>query len=386
MQISLGTRKPFGRITQTHYGKLTSIIMEFCDNGDLFHKITTHRKKEKLMDENEIWNIFIQTVRGLKELHDHKIFHRDMKSANIFLMSSGIVKIGDLNVAKIAKKGMLCTQTGTPYYASPEVWKDKPYDSKSDVWSLGCILYEMAALKPPFRADTMEGLYKKVIKGDYDRIPGYYSQDLSNVISLMLQVKPNQRINCDALLELPMIQKRINEQLWLEVDQADYNFEMLNTIKVPQNLLFLSDKLPRANYEPLKLRRSMIPITQTSVDLTNVRNTNVYLSLNISNPPQKSESRNSSLNKKRNFKLPNLSNQDILSKKPSEKENSNVNSIIKQFQNRELKKKVEFALANKALLDLNADLMKINGLSLNKVASTIPVKRIPKNIKLAPIK
>lgn len=72
-----------------------------------------------------------------------------------------------MNVSKVAKKGLLYTQTGTPYYASPEVWKDQPYDSKSDVWSLGCVVYEMAALKPPFRAEDMEGLYKRVIRGIY---------------------------------------------------------------------------------------------------------------------------------------------------------------------------------------------------------------------------
>jgi NIMA (never in mitosis gene a)-related kinase len=67
-----------------------------------------------------------------------------------------------MNVSKLAKKGLLMTQTGTPYYASPEVWKDLPYDNKSDIWSLGCVVYEMCALKPPFRADDMEGLFNKV--------------------------------------------------------------------------------------------------------------------------------------------------------------------------------------------------------------------------------
>lgn len=93
-------------------------------------------------------------TRGLKALHKLRILHRDMKSANIFLAkdpantSSFTVKLGDLNVSKVAKgaAGLLYTQTGTPYYASPEVWKDQPYDSKSDVWSLGCVLYEVVAL------------------------------------------------------------------------------------------------------------------------------------------------------------------------------------------------------------------------------------------------
>ena len=81
--------------------------------------------------------------------------HRDIKCANLFLTKDGMVKMGDLNVSKVAKKGLLQTQTGTPYYASPEVWKDKPYDNKSDIWSLGCVLYEMITLLPPFRANSM---------------------------------------------------------------------------------------------------------------------------------------------------------------------------------------------------------------------------------------
>lgn len=86
-----------------------------------------------------------------------------------------------MNVSKVARRGMVYTQTGTPYYASPEVWRDEPYDAKSDIWSLGCVAYEMAALKPPFRATDMEGLYKRVQKGVCDRIPSKYSSDLMQV-------------------------------------------------------------------------------------------------------------------------------------------------------------------------------------------------------------
>lgn len=76
-----------------------------------------------------------------------------------------------MNVSKVSQKGLCQTQTGTPYYASPEVWKDHPYDGKSDIWSLGCVVYEIVCLKPPFMAQDMEGLYKKVIRGLYPRIP-----------------------------------------------------------------------------------------------------------------------------------------------------------------------------------------------------------------------
>ena len=127
-------------------------------------------------------------AKALMILHDKKIFHRDLKSANVFLFKNGTAMLGDLNVSKVAKKGLLYTQTGTPYYASPEVWRDQPYDSKSDIWSLGCVIYEMTTLKPPFRAADMNGLYKRVLKGAYPEIPKKYTRDLADVIMKMLQV------------------------------------------------------------------------------------------------------------------------------------------------------------------------------------------------------
>lgn len=177
--------------------------MEFADNGDLYQKITEQQKRSQQFTEQEIWTVLIQVVKGLKALHDLKILHRDlkvrtklMKSANVFLTTDNIAKLGDMNVSKVAKRGLCETQTGTPYYASPEVWKDQAYDSKSDIWSLGCVMYEMITLYPPFRAEDMEGLYKKIIRGSYARIPAQYSQDLSNMIRALLQTDPNLRPSC----------------------------------------------------------------------------------------------------------------------------------------------------------------------------------------------
>ena len=162
------------------------IIMEYADGGDMMKLIANHKKRGTSFTEKELWYYFIQIVRGMKALHDLKILHRDIKCANIFLAKDGTVKLGDLNVSKVAKKGLLHTQTGTPYYASPEVWKDRPYDNRSDIWSLGCVLYEMAALNPPFRAANMNGLYQKVQKGLYDPIPGHYSKDLQIMLKNLL--------------------------------------------------------------------------------------------------------------------------------------------------------------------------------------------------------
>lgn len=152
------------------------LVMEYADDQDLYQKIVKQQKNKQFFDEKQIWPVFIQVVRALNVLHSRKILHRDLKSANVFLSKQNHARLGDLNVSKVAKKGMLYTQTGTPYYASPEVWQDKPYNSKSDIWSLGCVLYEMVTLKPPFRANDMNGLYKRVLKGAYPPIENKYTK------------------------------------------------------------------------------------------------------------------------------------------------------------------------------------------------------------------
>ena len=97
------------------------LVMEYADGGDLLAKIKAYQKKGTYMSENFIWSMIIQLARGLKCIHEMNILHRDLKSANVFLTSDGIVKLGDMNVSKIAKECLMHTQTGTPYYASPEV-------------------------------------------------------------------------------------------------------------------------------------------------------------------------------------------------------------------------------------------------------------------------
>ena len=230
------------------------IVMEYADKGDLYQKICQFKKIGCLIEEVDVWRIFIQMVKGLKALHDLKILHRDLKSANIFLFSDGSAKIGDLNVSKVAYKGLGYTQTGTPYYASPEVWRDEPYDIKSDIWSLACVTYEMLALHPPFRAENMEKLYKKVVNCQYGKISERYSNDICEIIKLLLKVKSKDRPTCGQILKHPLVKKRIeffqaqagNENI--DIDDMEEGV-LLRTIRIPKNILFLSDKLPEANYD-----------------------------------------------------------------------------------------------------------------------------------------
>lgn len=101
-----------------------------------------------------------------------------------------------MNVSKTAKQGLLFTQTGTPYYASPEVWRNLPYDLKSDIWSLGCVLYEMAALHPPFRANSMEELYVRVTSGVIPRLGRRCSSEFFDFVKKLLQLNPQKRPTC----------------------------------------------------------------------------------------------------------------------------------------------------------------------------------------------
>ena len=103
-----------------------------------------------------------ELLQGLKTLHAHNIAHRDIKSANIFFVD-GVAKLGDMNVSKVMEETMMQTQTGTPYYTSPEIWKGEKYTTKCDVWSVGVLLYEMCCMRMPFVAKDFPSLYRRVV-------------------------------------------------------------------------------------------------------------------------------------------------------------------------------------------------------------------------------
>lgn len=167
-----------------------------------------------------------------------------------------MLKLGDLNVSKVAKKGLLSTQTGTPYYASPEVWKDQPYNHSSDIWSLGCVLYEMITLLPPFRAQSMQALATKVTRGAYDRVPAHFSADLSQMVKSCLQVMPSNRPSCDKILATPGLLNHLTgtlENLDIDTENQESN-DLLKTIRCPRNLNMMTDRLPAPQYQS-KMKR-----------------------------------------------------------------------------------------------------------------------------------
>ena len=123
--------------------------MEFADGGDLAGLIEKKTAKNERFEENFIWKVAYDILKGLKFLHQSNIIHRDIKSANVFFVN-GIAKLGDLNVSKVMDGNFATTQAGTPYYTSPEIWQGKKYTANCDIWSLGVILYILFTAVPPF--------------------------------------------------------------------------------------------------------------------------------------------------------------------------------------------------------------------------------------------
>ena len=150
-------------------GSKLYIVMEHADGGDLSTLISNKRNSGTRWSEEEVMRMFVQICLALNHVHEKNILHRDLKSQNIFLTSKGLVKLGDFGIAKVldATDGQAQTQIGTPYYLSPEICDSRPYGRKSDVWSLGCILFELISLELPFQANSLPALIVKVITSNF---------------------------------------------------------------------------------------------------------------------------------------------------------------------------------------------------------------------------
>lgn len=179
-----------------------NIVMEYADGGDLNKAIKHQIKENAYFEESKILNWFCQICLAVKHIHGHKIIHRDLKSGNIFLTKSGIVKIGDFGIAKSLSGTMDKAKTviGTPYYLSPEIIMNKPYSFKSDIWALGVLLYEMTMLKVPFDAKGHHVLYFKVLKGEYNKVSDNFSKELQDLIKVLLTVDQKLRPDINEIL------------------------------------------------------------------------------------------------------------------------------------------------------------------------------------------
>lgn len=164
--------------------------------------IAEHSQNEIWLEESKIWDFSHQILSGLKVIHDLGVIHRDIKTANILIGDNKTLKICDFNSCKVVEGSSTSTEIGTPLYASPEMWNGEVYSSKSDVWSFGCVVYEMAALRHPFKGSGKHEVAKRVTEGTYSRIPLRYTNKLSDFIAKCLTLNPDKRASIDTLLSI----------------------------------------------------------------------------------------------------------------------------------------------------------------------------------------
>ncbi|XP_045694552.1 serine/threonine-protein kinase Nek2 isoform X2 [Phyllostomus hastatus] len=195
------------------------IVMEYCEGGDLASVITKGTKERQYLDEEFVLRVMTQLTLALKECHrrsdgGHTVLHRDLKPANVFLDGKQNVKLGDFGLARILNHDTSFAKTfvGTPYYMSPEQMSRMSYNEKSDIWSLGCLLYELCALMPPFTAFNQKELAGKIREGKFRRIPYRYSDELNDIITRMLNLKDYHRPSVEEILESPLIADLVAEE------------------------------------------------------------------------------------------------------------------------------------------------------------------------------
>eukprot|EP00397_Hematodinium_sp_SG-2012_P006350 GEMP01006380.1.p1 GENE.GEMP01006380.1~~GEMP01006380.1.p1 ORF type:complete len:551 (+),score=130.54 GEMP01006380.1:505-2157(+) len=206
------------------------IVQEYCEGGDLQDRISKARKTRPLSDA-DVMKWFTQALLGLKYLHQRRILHRDIKGSNFFLKNEDL-KIGDFGIAKVLSGtcGLAKTMIGTPYYLSPEICKGESYSWPSDMWALGCFLYELISLKPPFEARVIKDLMRKITSGTMPRWPKH---PLSAIGSELLQRDVNKRPRPRQLVTRPEFQDEIRRLKRIVDEQKMFDFDVNSEIDTP---------------------------------------------------------------------------------------------------------------------------------------------------------
>ncbi|XP_061418169.1 serine/threonine-protein kinase Nek8 isoform X1 [Lethenteron reissneri] len=184
--------------------KALMIAMEYAPGGTLAEYI--QKRGGSLLDEDTILHFFVQIALALHHVHSNHILHRDLKTHNILLdKRQTVVKVGDFGISKIlSSKSKAYTVVGTPCYISPELCEGKPYNQKSDIWALGCILYELASLKRAFEAENLPALVLKIMSGNFAPVSDRYSGELRQLVVSLLNLDPGKRPQLSEVLSHPV--------------------------------------------------------------------------------------------------------------------------------------------------------------------------------------
>ncbi|XP_072827268.1 serine/threonine-protein kinase Nek11 isoform X6 [Vicugna pacos] len=202
------------------------IITEYCEGRDLDCKIQEYKEAGKTFPETQVTEWFIQLLLGVDYMHERRILHRDLKSKNIFLKNN-LLKIGDFGVSRllVGSCDLATTLAGTPHYMSPEALKHQGYDTKSDIWSLACILYEMCCLNHAFAGSSFLSVVLKIVEGSTPSLPATYPRELNAIMESMLNKSPSLRPSAIEILKLPYIDAQLQHLMcrYSEITLEDKN-------------------------------------------------------------------------------------------------------------------------------------------------------------------
>ncbi|EGB10534.1 hypothetical protein AURANDRAFT_23783, partial [Aureococcus anophagefferens] len=198
-------------------GRELCIVMEYCECGDLEKWVAVRRRARQRPSESSALRVFAQLCMALEHVHAHRVVHRDVKTSNAFVTRDGggrdVVKLGDFGISRVldATGDLAATAVGTPCYMAPELLDEKPYDYKADVWSVGCVLFELVALKRAFEARSMPALVRLVMYGAannspaYPKLGGSFSPELRRLQTELLAKRPRDRPDIVDVLARPVV-------------------------------------------------------------------------------------------------------------------------------------------------------------------------------------
>jgi len=226
------------------------IVMELLEGGDLCKLIEQNERLNKMPNEKQVWTFLIQALIGLRALHALKIIHRDLKPSNLYLSPDRqSLKIGDMNVSTLPQQAPANLIIGTPPYVAPEIWRQQPYTTNSDVFSLACLIYEYATLLLPFNGKNIDELKNQIMTCKTPKLPKKFSSDLQTILTKCFIKIPELRPSAQTLLDDPIIKAKIGS---LKID-TDYiiNYKLAPEIKIPDKRYYQKLLLPRRQASPV---------------------------------------------------------------------------------------------------------------------------------------
>uniref|UniRef100_A0A8C1QKM9 non-specific serine/threonine protein kinase n=1 Tax=Cyprinus carpio TaxID=7962 RepID=A0A8C1QKM9_CYPCA len=206
------------------------LVLELCEGGDLTQKIKHKTQEADTFSENEILDWTVKICMALKHLHDQQILHKNLQPKSLFFTACGIIRLGEFGDIYEWSTDAHTTDTEALAYVAPENLSGRPYDQKSEIWRLGCVIYELCKLKSAFKARNPVEIVTKILTCSYEALPNTFSEDLRQLVKDTLQKDPEHRPSVSEILMRPFIIEHLHSMSIQTIE------ELYKTLDVMRNL------------------------------------------------------------------------------------------------------------------------------------------------------